>query len=218
LLVACISRITGDMVLSRSPQGKAFGATFMGNLPASPADLFGPPTLRAKPPHRVARRVGSEGPRSPAQHPDAGRPATSRSPASAIPISAISLIGPQPVDLDLVDGIPGEDSVPEAGQAGPGSGPPAGLPPGDIQNVPPGAGGPPGGGPGQPPPAAPPGGGPGAPPPVAPPGGPPGGGGPPVPPPVVGVPEPSTWSMFVLALLAIGVPLRRSRRGTRFGS
>ena len=223
LLVACISRITGDMVLSRSPQGKAFGATVIGRGSPSPASHFGPPADRAKHPLRIAHGVHLAGPRFSTLPRHAARPATPQTPVSAVPLSLISLVGPIPIDGDLLNPIPGGDVVPEVGEAGPMSGPPADVPP-DMQIVPPAAGGPPGGGPGsgaggpgQPPPIGPPGGGSGAPPPTAPSGGSPGGGGPGPPPPVAGVPEPSTWSMLVFALLGLGVPLRLSGRPVRFG-
>ena len=223
LLVACVSRITGDVLLSRSPQGKAFGATVVGARPPSSVGNFVPASIRAN--SRVWAGHGAGLARERAFSPP-GDVATRQGPA--VPLSLISLLGPLPADSDLLNGIPGPDIGPAAGEGGPGggpfgSGPPASVPPDDgLIPVPTGGGGlpppmppPPGSPPpvrppSPPPPVLPP---PAPPPPVAPPPVPP----PPIlppppaPPPVLGVPEPADWTMMVFGLLALGVPLRLSR-------
>ncbi|MDB5479250.1 MAG: hypothetical protein JWO83_303 [Caulobacteraceae bacterium] len=182
-LVACISRITGDMILSTSSYGKAFGNTVAGgNSPAAFGSHFRPTLIRAKSNRHNGR--ADDGARTFAPLADIGSSATLQAPLSAHPYVAapVSVAGPLRVDSDLLNGIPGGERGPTAGGGGPGGG---GLP----------TGGPPGGGF-----------------PNLPPSGPPGGGGPGKPP-VVGVPEPSDWSMMVFGLLALGLPLRLSARG-----
>jgi hypothetical protein len=192
VLIAAISKVTGDMLLSQFPQGKAFGATPARLGPPSPTDNFDGAAVLA---NNIARAT------HPARWADARNPSTSadgailQAPLSAAPLGSISLVGSQPIDSDLVN------SDPRIGPTvGPGAGPfasglPRGAPPnGGINPVGSNGGGLP---PSIPPPLAP---APAvSPPPVLP------------PPPVLGVPEPSDWSMILFGFLALGPPLRLSK-------
>lgn len=195
LVIALISRVTGDMLLSRSSYGKAFGNPLAGERSALAfGGRFRPTSIRAK---ATRRGVSADGhatfavARSLAPSGDARSWATLPEPLSAprYAPSPVSLIGPLPVDGNFLNGPPGGDVGPTPG-GGPGGGPFVGGPP---TGFPPGGGGggfvlPPGGG---------------------------GSGGGSGSPPVVGVPEPSDWSMMVFGLLAAGVPLRLSPRAPR---
>jgi hypothetical protein len=189
-VIACISRVTGDMFLSRSAYGKAFGDALAGERPSSDfGSHFRPTLIRSKSIDRgrwADDGAPSGGARSFSPPADIASPATFQPPLSAdqnIP-APVSLLGPLSVDSDLLNGVPGGDAGSTVGGESPGGMPPTGIPPGGgFPIVPPGGGGGPGGGPG----------------------------GPPAP----GVPEPSDWSMMVFGLLALGVPLRLSARSMR---
>ena len=220
LVVALISRVTGDMLLSKSSYGKAFGNPLTGaRSPSAFGGQSRPTAIRVRPMgdgasaiDRAARAVAH----ALWSAADTRSWATSPEQISAAQYAAgpVSLVGPLPVNGGFVDGPPASDAGPTAGGGGPGGapyvgGPPANPPPwgGGGFLPPPGGGATGGGGPvGSGPVGSGPGGG-GL-------GGGPSGGGPGSPP-AGEVPEPSDWSMLVFGLLALGVPLRLSRGGAR---